>query len=105
MKRVFTLLLAGLLMGAITAPALAWEFSMTGEMEARYRYISRTGGADLFGVANAAAAGYNDGAIGLAGYYGGTNQVVAQGFAAKGADAAINDYRIWLYPEIKCGDQ
>lgn len=101
MKRLLTLLLPGLLMAAITAPALAWEFGMTGEFEARYRYIARTGGSDLFGAANAAAAGFNDGAIGLAAYYGGTNQVVAQGYAAKGADAAINDYRIWLYPEIK----
>jgi hypothetical protein len=101
MKRVFTLLVAGLLMGAITGSAVAWEFGLTGEMETRYRYFSRTGGADLFGVANPAAAGFNDGAIGLSGYYGGTNQVVAQGFSAKGADAAINDYRIWLYPEIR----
>lgn len=101
MKRVLTLLTAGLLLGCIATSALAWEFNLKGEMETRYRYISRTGDSDLFGAANPAATGYNNGAIGLAGYYGGTNQVVAQGYSAKGSDAAYNDYRIWLYPEIR----
>ena len=37
MKRLFTIMLGVLLIAAVTAPALAWEFAMTGEMEWRYR--------------------------------------------------------------------
>lgn len=49
MKRLLTILLAGLLIVAVTAPALAWEFSMKGEWEYRFRYFGRTGNSDLFG--------------------------------------------------------
>ena len=49
MKRFFTIMLGVLLIAAVTAPALAWEFAMTGEMEWRYRYFARQGSADLFG--------------------------------------------------------
>jgi hypothetical protein len=51
MKRLLTVLLAGLLIAAFVVPAAAWEFSMKGEYEMRLRYISRTGDTDLFGVA------------------------------------------------------
>ena len=49
MKKLLTILLAGLLIVAVTAPALAWEFNMKGEWEYRFRYFGRTGDADLFG--------------------------------------------------------
>jgi hypothetical protein len=51
MKRLLTVLLAGLLVAAIVLPAAAWEFSMTGDYEMRLTYVGRTGGTDLFGVA------------------------------------------------------
>ncbi|MDQ7785692.1 MAG: hypothetical protein RDU20_22620, partial [Desulfomonilaceae bacterium] len=51
MRRLLTVLMAGLLIAAFVVPAAAWEFSMTGEYELRLRYISRTGNTDLFGVA------------------------------------------------------
>jgi len=51
MKRLLTVLMAGLLVAAFVVPAMAWEFSMTGEYEFRLRYVSRTGDTDLFGVA------------------------------------------------------
>ncbi len=51
MKRLLTVLMAGLLIAAFVVPAAAWEFSMTGEYEMRLRYISRTGDMDLFGKA------------------------------------------------------
>jgi len=51
MKRLWMVLVAGLLVAAITAPALAWEFSMDGEYEYRFRWFSRTGNNDLFGNA------------------------------------------------------
>lgn len=51
MKRLITVLVAGLLVAAFALPAFAWEFSMTGEYEYRLRYYSRTGDTDLFGIA------------------------------------------------------
>ena len=33
MRRIFTTVLAGLLMLAVVAPLFAWEFSMTGEFD------------------------------------------------------------------------
>jgi len=51
MKRLWTVLMVGLLVAAVTAPALAWEFSMNGEYEFRFRWFSRTGNNDLFGNA------------------------------------------------------
>ena len=106
-------MLAGLLIAAVTAPALAWEFSMTGEAEYRVRYFARQGSNDLFG----GQAGFFDGtgvATGVIGFAGPVapgvgatagvsvgGGVFAQGFSAKGADAEIGDARVWLYPEIR----
>jgi hypothetical protein len=53
MKKFLTFLLAGLLIVAMTAPVLAWEFSMTGQYELRFKYFSRLGSNDLFGYAPA----------------------------------------------------
>ena len=44
--------MAALLVVAVAAPAMAWEFSMNGEFEFRLRYFSRTGSADLWGDSN-----------------------------------------------------
>ena len=53
MKRFWKISLAVLLISAVCAPALAWEFTMTGEHEYRWRYMSRTGTNDLFGFSGA----------------------------------------------------
>lgn len=105
MKRLLTILLAGLLIAAITAPALAWEFAMTGEAEYRYRYFARQGAGDLFG--NVDTNPLITGGVGNIGFAGpgstggATGAVFVQGFSAKGADASIQDNRVWLYPEIR----
>ncbi len=116
MKRFLTIMLAGLLIAAVTAPALAWEFSMTGEAEFRYRYWARTGTGDLFGgPAGIGIVGVNTGvATGTIGFAGPQanpaafnpagffcQNVEVQGFSAKGADAHIQEERVWLYPEIR----
>ena len=49
MKRFSIIMMAGLLIVAITVPALAWEYSMTGEAEYRFRYFARQGSEDIFG--------------------------------------------------------
>jgi hypothetical protein len=99
MKRFWTIMLVGLLIAAVTAPALAWEFAMTGEAEWRYRYFARQGGNDLFGASAGLFGGVPTGTIGFAGPV--ANTVLVQGFAAKGADASIADSRVWLFPEIR----
>jgi hypothetical protein len=100
MKRFFTIMLGVLLIAAVTAPALAWEFALTGEMEWRYRYFARQGSGDLFGSTSMNPAGVVDqSALGLAGPV--NNTVLVQGFSAKQADAQTNDTRVWLFPEIR----
>ncbi len=101
MKRFLTILLGVLLIAAITAPALAWEFAMTGEMEWRFRYFARQGSGDLFGSTslNAVTGLPDQSALGLAGPV--ANTVLVQGFSAKNADARTNETRVWLYPEIR----
>lgn len=51
MKRLLTILMAGMLMAAFALPVAAWEFSLKGEYELRLRYYSRAGSTDLFGIA------------------------------------------------------
>jgi hypothetical protein len=100
MKRFLTIMLGVLLIAAVTAPALAWEFAMTGEMEWRYRYFARQGSGDLFGSTSLSPAGIVDQqALGLAGPV--NNAVLVQGFSAKQADAQTNEYRVWLFPEFR----
>jgi len=104
MKRLLMVLVAGLLIAALTAPALAWEFAMTGEFEWRYRYFARQGNADLFGEAGVVLPLSTTGVIGLAGPVspGATGGgVFVQGFSAKGADANDANVRAWFYPEIR----
>jgi hypothetical protein len=62
--------LAALLVGFTAAPCSAWRFSLKGDFEYRYRYISRTGPRDLFGNANVGQAN-GTAFIGLAGPMGG----------------------------------
>lgn len=52
MKRFWLSIMAALLVVAVAAPAMAWEFSMNGEFEFRLRYFNRMGSADLWGDAN-----------------------------------------------------
>lgn len=125
MRRLLTILLAGLLVGAIAAPAFAWEFSMKGEQEWRFRFFTRSGPNDLFGKnaadldigfagqniyghgGNAAIPALNPvpaatipSAIGL-GATGTGLRAVRGGFSIAGPDAFYNDSRLTLYPEIR----
>lgn len=123
MKRFWTILLAGLVLVAITAPAFAWEFQMKGEYEYRLNWFSRTGGTDLFGVAaiqntgllDVAGTAADEGQVGLAGptFYGtglvgGTTasngaavRITRGGFARYESDAFYNDSRMTLQPVIR----
>lgn len=124
MKRFLTVMLAGLLVLAVIAPALAWEFAMKGEYENRLRYFGRMGDDDLFGKASYQDAGAGT-FIGFAGpnIYGTGNiaPVVADmsggagapplqspamvitrgGFSRWGSDAFYNDSKLTIQPEIR----
>ncbi len=49
MRRFVSVGLALVLLAIVAAPAFAWEFSMKGETEWRYRYWTRNGDRDIFG--------------------------------------------------------
>ncbi len=121
MKRFWTILVAGLVLVAVAAPAFAWEFQMKGEYEYRLKWFSRTGGTDLFGVASVqdnppvggpAGAAFR---VGLAGpnFYGTSlaGAAVASngagvrigrgGFSMWDSDAYYNDSRMTLQPVIR----
>jgi hypothetical protein len=117
MKRFCLLLLTGVLTLVVFAPVYAWEFSMAGEFEWRYRYWGRLNGSrDLFGDMSLQN-GPGTNLVGFAGpnYYRGFNsgnndmnsedngaavRVVRQGFSATESDAFLNDQRITFFPKI-----
>ncbi len=55
MRKVAIFALAGLMVALTTLEVLAWEFTMKGEAEYRYRYWTRTGNRDIFGQMNSTA--------------------------------------------------
>lgn len=94
------LLLLGGLLGALSGPALAWEFELAGEYEFRCRYFARTGDLDLFGNAalqEALPFGNTPGSagpfIGFAGpnIYGTGNLASVSGDSANSVNPAINN--------------
>jgi hypothetical protein len=128
MKRLLTVTVAVLLMAAVAAPALAWEFAMTGQWEYRMRYFARTGDIDLFGNAglqNAWPAGVSPTLVGFAGpriYNRGTAtvapaypavgafyadqsnpvyRIVKGGYSRSESDAFYSDSRLTFNPEIR----
>ena len=116
MKKLWLFLLVfGLAFGSVGF-SYAWEFSMTGEFEWRYRYWGRIGGyQDLFGNMN--AQNNSNALIGFAGpnYYRGYNpndstlnsgsnasnvRIVRGGFSNSESDGFLNDQRMTFYPKL-----
>lgn len=121
MGKRFLFVLIALL--TFTQFANAWEFSMTGEFEWRYRYFGRANGSrDLFGDMNIQNTNVTGTQVGFAGpnYYrgndgtqsdgtvialnttsnGGNVRIVRGGFSGSESDAFVNDQRFTLYPKI-----
>ena len=104
MRKLFILLLLGGLLGALSGPALAWEFELVGEYEFRCRYFARTGDLDLFGNAalqEAIPFGPPGGSagpfIGFAGpnIYGTGNLASVSGDSANSVNLAINNLPVF----------
>ena len=106
MKRFVLLFLAALILVAVVAPVYAWEFSMKGEVEWRYRYWTRYGNDDIFGLmdANEVNLGVNHlltfPTTGTSNVGSSTFGIIA-GENRYGPDMGLNDYRMTIYPMIK----
>ncbi|MEJ2718037.1 MAG: hypothetical protein P8182_13015 [Deltaproteobacteria bacterium] len=123
---MITLVLSLLLIGSGAASAIAWEFAMRGEWENRFRWFSRIGNNDLFGMAAAQDTAVNAMLVGMAGpniFNTGVLPTVAAptsnfwlnlgsatgrqmlitrgGFSASASDANVNDSRLTLRPMIE----
>ena len=105
MKRIGFVSLIALLAVCIAGPSFAWEFSMKGEWEWRYRYWGRLGQNDIFGAMDA-----NRVNLGLNHLYlwptsattnrMDTNFGVLAGQNNYGSDMSLTDNRATIYPKI-----
>jgi len=114
MKRFFTVLAAGLLIAALSVPALAWEFDLKGDFIWKYDYITQGGKAGFFGPFDVANVGIQPGAGGggtapnwaaMNAWVGARNlqggQLGTQFGLVTGEDASFNYQRMEFYPEIR----
>ncbi len=104
MARVALTVLAVLLVVGAVTTCCAWEFSMKGETEWRYRYWTRAGNRDIFGaMGDAVNLGINhlqtypttattNRGSGTFGVLAGENRF--------GADMQLTDYRMTIFPKI-----
>jgi hypothetical protein len=104
MKRFVLIGLAILVIASLTAPVFAWELSMKGETEWRYRYWTRTGDQDIFGTMGGAVdLGINH--LQTFPTAATTNRIsdtfgVLAGENRFGADMQHVDYRMTIFPKI-----
>ncbi len=113
MKRIGFIALAMLLIISLAFPAFAWELSMKGETEWRYRYWTRTGNNDIFGTMDSTLVNLGINHLqtfpttattnrGVLTTFGGTASFgVLAGENRFGADMQLTDYRMTIYPKIK----
>ncbi len=93
MKRQIAVALVALSVLVCVTPVFAWEFSIKGDYEYRFRYFGRTGDTDLFGQASLQE---NTGIfIGFAGpnIYGTGNLAAVPGDAANSSNPALARFR------------
>ncbi len=106
MKTYIRLMAIAALASILTAPAFAWELSMKGDAEWRYRYWARTGNMDIFGPMDGTNVylGINhlrtfptDGTQnGISSAFG-----VQAGENCYGSEMSFVDYRMTLFPKIE----
>jgi hypothetical protein len=113
MKRIGFIGLAMLVIASLAAPAFAWELSMKGEAEYRYRYWTRTGNNDIFGDMGGRFANLGINQLQTFPSSAQTNRGGAQAFGTTatygvlagqnrfGSDMQLNDIRMTLFPIVK----
>jgi hypothetical protein len=106
MKRFVIIGLIAFLAVCATAPAFAWEYSMKGDWEWRYRYWTRTGQNDIFGEMNATQVNLGLNHLYLWPTAATTNRMsstfgVLAGQNNYGCDMSMTDNRATIFPKIK----
>ncbi|MFH0959561.1 MAG: hypothetical protein V1897_12735 [Pseudomonadota bacterium] len=106
MKRFVIMGLIAIVAVCAAAPAFAWEFSMKGDWEWRYRYWTRTGQNDIFGEMNATQVNLGINHLSVFPTAGTTNRMggnfgVLAGQNNYGCDMSLTDNRSTIYPKIK----
>lgn len=105
MRRLILILLACLLTMLASASCFAWEFTMKGEAEWRYRYWARSGNHDIFGTmdsnqVNLGINHLNTFPTSSTTNRVGTNYGVLAGENNFGSEMNLTDYRMTLFPKI-----
>ncbi len=106
MKRLWFVSLAMVFIVSLASVVLAWEYTMTGEVEWRYRYWTRTGNDDIFGHMDGSDVylGVNHlltfPTTGISNVGSSTFGVIA-GENRYGADMSLLDYRMTVFPLLK----
>ncbi|MGC9030171.1 MAG: hypothetical protein ACP5LD_10920 [Desulfomonilaceae bacterium] len=113
MKRVwFMTAVMTVLAAAMLSQALAWEFSMKGDYEWRYRYWTRTGKQDIFGEMDDTHVNLGINHLVVFPTRATTNRINTNGFGFSspggvlagdnnyGADMTLTDNRMTIYPKI-----
>ena len=106
MKRFGIIGLIAFLAVCATAPAFAWEYSMKGDWEWRYRYWTRTGQNDIFGEMNATQVNLGINHLAVFPTAATTNRIagnfgVLAGQNNYGCDMSMTDNRATIFPKIK----
>ena len=108
MKRFFTILMAGLLIAALSVPALAWELDLKGDFLWKYDYVTQSGRGGFFGPFDLAAPALmvngNPNWAAMNGWVGARQFDGATGVQyglVTGEDASFNYQRMEFFPEIR----
>ena len=106
MKRFGLIGLIALLAICTAAPAFAWEFTMKGDWEWRYRYWTRTGQNDIFGQMDGTNVNLGINHLSVFPTAATTNRMSANfgvlaGQNNFGCDMSLTDNRGTIYPKIK----
>src|SRR5271157_19542 len=108
MKKLFSVLLAGLLMALVAAPASAWEFQLSGNFQWAYNYFAQAGSAGFFGPynevnpsGNVLGPPFQANILNQNAWVGARTRNDIQFGLVTGTDASFNYQRVEFYPELR----
>jgi len=107
MKKLFALLLTGLLIGSVAAPVSAWEFSLSGNFKWGYDYFCQGGKSGFFGTYDQVSPSGGQAGIlqtnwrSMNAWVGARTINAHQYGLVTGQAASLNYQRVEFYPEIR----
>jgi hypothetical protein len=107
MKKLFALLLTGLLIGSVAAPVSAWEFSLSGNFKWGYDYFCQAGKSGFFGTYDQVSPSGGQAGIlqtnwrSMNAWVGARTINARQYGLVTGQAASLNYQRVEFYPEIR----